>query len=78
MNSLRYEAELIKLRKTTQKELLQIKQIYLTSKIGSTDNFNITQQYLLNTEQANEMYLISKKNLYQSIYIYKGLKKKLL
>ena len=74
MNSLKYEAELIKLRKTTQKELLQIKQIYLTSKIGSTDNFNITQQYLLNTEQANEQYLISKKKLYQTIFIHTGLK----
>ena len=78
MNSLKYEAELIKLRKTTQKELLQIKQIYLTSKIGSTDNFNITQQYLLNTEQANEQYLINKKNLHDKIFIYKGLKKKVL
>ena len=74
MNSLRYEAELIKLRKTTQKELLQIKQTYLQSKIGSTDNFNITQQYLLNTEQANEQYLISKKKLYQTIFIHTGLK----
>ena len=74
MNSLKYEAELIKLRKTTQKKLLQIKQIYLTSKIGSTDNFNITQQYLLNTEQANEQYLISKKKLYQTIFIHTGLK----
>ena len=78
MNSLKYEAELIKLRKITNKQLLEIKHTYLKSKIGSTDNFNITQQYLLNTEQANEMYLISKKNLYQSIFIYKGLKKKLL
>ena len=74
MNSLRYEAELIKLRKTTQKELLEIKQTYLQSKIGSTDNFNITQQYLLNTEQANEQYLISKKKLYQTIFIHTGLK----
>ena len=57
------------MRKTTQKELLEIKHTYLKSKIGSTDNFNITQQYLLNTEQANEQYLISKKKLYQTIFI---------
>ncbi len=78
MNSLRYEADLIELRKTRNKQLLQIKHNYLKSKIGSTDNFNITQQYLLNTEQANEKYLISKKNLFDSIFIYKGLKKKVL
>ena len=74
MNSLKYEAELIKLRKITNNQLLQIKHIYLKSKIGSTDNFNITQQYLLNTEQANEQYLISKKKLYQTIFIHTGLK----
>ncbi len=74
MNSLRYEAELIELRKTRNKQLLQIKHNYLKSKIGSTDIFNITQQYLLNTEQANEQYLISKKKLYQTIFIHTGLK----
>jgi len=73
MNSLKYEAELIKLRKTTQKELLQIKQTYLKSKIGSTDLKAITEQYLVNTEQANQMYLINKKNLHDKIFIYKGL-----
>ncbi len=64
MNSLKYEAELIKLRKTTQKELLTIKHTYLKSKIGSNDLKAITEQYLLNTEQANQMYLINKKNLH--------------
>ncbi len=73
MNSLKYESELIKLRKTTQKELLQIKQTYLKYKIGSTDLKAITEQYLVNTEQANQMYLINKKNLHDKIFIYKGL-----
>ena len=75
MNSLKYEAELIKLRKFTNTQLIQIKQTYLKSKIGSTDNLNITKQYLLNTEHVNELYLIQKKKLYKSIFIHKALKK---